>query len=283
MTSTVCLVTSAEINNPKKSPSVKAFEDELGIVFGHGHKVLDYKPFSAVIEGSLSAAATKAVNATPQVPQVIVAAGAAAAKAVIDAENAAIPPRSTVPIVMVGGAPPPGAPPWLTGLLINQLAIAQAHVTALFNAGATKIAVLYDDTAGSLSLDTFTKITTAPPYPGDPVIPPGKLVKCPASTVAQISAANLGGADGFMLIPNAMYYENFKVVANLVDTKVAKIYYPEREYKRWHTNTNGVRVHGHSISQAFQRAAWYADSVASGDWVVGTNWPALTDAPTDDT
>ena len=277
MASMVRLVTAADINPPKKSPSVKAFEDELGIVFGHGHKTLNYKAYSAVVEGSLLDAATKAVGDNPQV---IVAGGTAAVEAVIAAENTA---GSSVPIVMVGGAPPLNPPQRLTGLLISQLTIAQDHVKALLTAGATKIAVLYDDTAGSLSLDTFTKITTAPP-PGGPFIPPGKLVKCPATTDAQINASNLGGADGFMLIPNAMFYENFKDVANLVDGKVAKILYPEREYKRWHANPHGVHVHGHSITQAFQRAAWYADSITSGDWVVGTaSWPALINAPTDDT
>jgi hypothetical protein len=105
-------------------------------------------------------------------------------------------------------------------------------------------------------LDTYTKITTAPP-PGKPYIPAGKLVSCP---------------------------ENFKDVANLVDGNVTTIYYPERDYKRWHAHPNGVRVHGHSIAIAFRHAAWYVDSITSGDWVVGTaSWPALTDALTDAT
>jgi hypothetical protein len=260
----------------KNAPTVKAFGDELTALFGNGHKTLDYKAYSAVAEGSPSAAAIKAVNDNPQV---IVAGGTAAVVAVIAAENAATPP-STAPIVMVGGAAPPSPPPRLTGFLINQLTIAQAHVTALL-AVATKIAVLYDNTAGSLSLDTFTKITTAG---ATPYIPAGQLVSCPASTDTQIQNSNLGGADGFMLIPNATYYEYYKDVVKLVDGQVTWIYYPEREYKRWHLNTNGVHVHGHSIPLAFRQAAWYADSITSGDWVVGgASFPKLMDALTDDT
>ena len=271
MASKVRLVTLANAN----TPSVKAFEDELTTLFGHGHKTLDYQAYSAVHEGSAAAAAKKAVDDNPQV---IVAGGAAAVAAVIAAEDAA---ESTAPIVMVGGAPPPNPPPRLTGFLINQLTIAQAHVTALLPVAA-KIAVLFDNTPGSLSLDTYTKITTA--AGGGPYIPAGKLVSCPATTVAQIRASNLGGADGFMLIPNAMYYENFKDVANLVDGRVTTIYYPERDYKRWHAHPNGVRVHGHSIAIAFRHAAWYVDSITSGDWAVGSlSWPALTDALTDAT
>jgi hypothetical protein len=270
MASIVRLVTLAHAN----TPTVKAFEDELKTVFGHGHKAPDYKAYSAVAEGSLSAAATKAVGDTPQV---IVAGGTAAVVAVLAAENAA---GSTAPIVMVGGAPPPNPPPRLTGFLINQLTIAQDHVTALL-AVATKIAVLYDNTPNSLSLDTYTKITTAG---ATPYIPAGQLVSCPATTDTQIQNSNLGGADGFMLIPNATYYEYYKDVAKLVDGNVTYIYYPEREYKRWHLNPNGVHVRGHSIPLAFRRAAWYADSITSGDWVVGSaDWPALMNAPTDKT
>jgi hypothetical protein len=270
MASIVRLVTLADAN----TSTVKAFEDECKTVFGHGHKTLDYKAYSAVTLGSPSAAATMAVGDNPQV---IVAGGTAAVAAVIAAQTTV---GSTAPIVMVGGAPPPAPPPRLTGFLINQLTIAQAHVTALLPV-ANLIAVLYDNTAGSLSLDTFTKITT----PGaTPYIPAANLQPLPAKTQNDIQTSNLNGADGFMLIPNAIYYKYFKDVANLVNGKVATIYYPEREYKRWHANPNGVHVRGHDIPSAFRRAAWYADSITSGDWVVGTaSFPPLMDALTDDT
>jgi len=87
-----------------------------------------------------------------------------------------------------------------------------------------------------------------------------------------------------MMIPNATFYQFWKDVAQLVDGNVATIYYPERQYKRWHAHPNGVRVHGHSIAVAFRQAAWYADAITSGEWAVGTpSFPPLTEALTDDT
>lgn len=263
MASIVRLVTLAGTG----TPSVNAFADELTTVFGLGKKKqLDYKAYSAVVEGSLSTAAKKAVNDNPQV---IVAGGVAAVAAVLTALKGVL-----TPIVMVGGAAPSDPPPPnLTGFLINQKKIAQDHVKKLL-AVATKIAILHDNTSGTLSLATYTAITTG--------IPSAKLVSLPAKSDVHIRRSKLGGADGFMLIPNATYYQHSKDIAGLVDGNVNTIYYPEREYKRWHSkSTKGVYVHGHSIPLAFRRAAWYADSIASGDWA--SRLPPLTEAPTDDT
>jgi len=77
MAAIVRVVTLANAN----TETVRAFKDELDTLFGHGHRVLDYKVYSAVTEGSPSAAAAKAVGDNPQV---IIAGGAAAVAAVID-------------------------------------------------------------------------------------------------------------------------------------------------------------------------------------------------------
>ena len=180
---------------------------------------------------------------------------------------------------MVGGAPP-HRPPNLTGFLLNDTEIAQDHVQALLPV-ANMIAVLYDPT-NTPSATTYTAITT----PGlTPFIPANRLIPLQATTYSDIRGLNLGAANGFMLLPNATYYEYFKDIVRLVDGNVATIYYPEREYKRQHRNrTTGVHVHGHSIPLAYRRAALYVDSISSGEYVVGTpSFPPLTEAITDDT
>jgi hypothetical protein len=72
--------------------------------------------------------------------------------------------------------------------------------------------------------------------------------------------------DGFMLIPNAMYFKHRKhIVAMLDNDNVKAIYFPEREYKMESSAaTQGkARIHGHDLPATFRAAADIVASILS--------------------
>ena len=90
--------------------------------------------------------------------------------------------------------------------------------------------------------------------------------------------------EGFLVIPNAIYYENIKEVIKLADgnNKVKAVYYPEREYKNAHQDKTGVSVIGHGVLITFRVAAHYVNNILTGYWSVDKgNLPPLQEAVQD--
>ena len=78
---------------------------------------------------------------------------------------------------------------------------------------------------------------------------------------------------GFMLIPNAMYYNHCDDIAAYVEGKTTggafvSVYYPEREYKKAHSDATYiatyVKVYGFNIPLTYRRAAQYVDQILDG-------------------
>jgi hypothetical protein len=271
-TVTVCLVTPADCTGvPGKINSSDILNDELKRLLAAqaAAPTLKYHCCSAVG----SDLPTQAAAAKGYSPNVIVAAGTKAAIAVQKAVTG-----NDIPIVMIGGEAPPTITRNLTGFLLEATPIAKSHAQNLVKAGAQSITVLYDP-SNSASQDAYTN-GVVPNIPAKNLNPPLN-----ASTKGDIQGLALpAGTDGFMVIPNATYYEYCNLIANLVDGNVATIYYPEREFKRKHTkSTIGVNVLGHSVPLTYRQAAWLIDSIVSGDVVINNNWPALAEGIQDST
>jgi hypothetical protein len=274
----VRLVTPAHPNDDKKSQD--AFEDMLNRLHGS----INYKAYYGFYDpGKLTIAARKAVaDARGAVAggqrAVIVAAGTSATNILQGLTTA--PADLKIPIIQaVGGAPPTVVQANLTGFVINARATALAHLAA--PALSTPVAVLYDDTppATTLSNIIYAALQAAAPAAGKALMP------LTARTPAVLQTLNLpAGANSFMLIPNAMYYNNCYDVANIVDGRQKAdgtplpIYYPEREYKNAHRTTNGVTVLGHNVPLTYRLAAIYVDSILDGSL---TTLPAFIEATPD--
>lgn len=74
--------------------------------------------------------------------------------------------------------------------------------------------------------------------------------------------------DGFMIIPNATFYNKPEVIAGFVDGKKGKnthqpmqIFYPHREFKKKHHTLAGVKVLGHNVTLTYRLAASYVDNI----------------------
>ena len=75
--------------------------------------------------------------------------------------------------------------------------------------------------------------------------------------------------DAFMLIPNAIYYNSATEIGKAVQKKDVPAIYPEREYRKGHTDKNKAKVHGHQIPFTFRLAARIVDKIANGKLILG--------------
>lgn len=255
----VRLVTPADPN--KKHPSQDSFEKLLKKLGGSS---IDYKAYygkydTKTLTDAANSAVTDAYNAVNGVPSqsaVIVAAGTMAATILQDLtiqQNL----TGTISIVQaVGGSVPTNRQQNLTGFLIDALGTAQSQL-ALLNA---PVAVLFDDTPGSPSNNVYSQLDQT------------KVIPLTARTPSDLTKVSLpAGVNGFMLLPNAMFFNHCDDVVKIVDGKTLAgggplpIYYPEREYKKAHQHPNGVKVLGHHVSMTYRLAATYVDSILNGD------------------
>jgi hypothetical protein len=254
----VRLVTPADSTD--KNPSQKSFEKLLKKLLGSS---IDYAVcYGKYNTDTLTQAANDAVTAANTAvgagqPAVIVAAGTMAAGIVQEITiNQGL--TTTVPIIQaVGGSVPTNRQPNLTGFIIDAARIAQAQLAALPNA---PVAVLYDDTPGNPSNNIYG------------LLDPLKVTPLTARTPGDLAKVSLpAGTNGFLLLPNAMFYNHCDDVVEIVDGKTAAgggplpIYYPEREYKQAHKIKSGVKVLGHHVAFTYRLAATYVDSILSGD------------------
>ncbi len=234
--------------------SIAAFQDQLTSPDKDGWDNLDYDVCSANDDNANLE--TAAINASSAVPDVILADGSYAADLLQKYVQG-----STCKIVMVGGVVPDPVPANLTGFSINSNMIALYHLnkmpketTVLYdpnNVPSCKIFQNVKDAAKPKSINlTELKITD----PGD------------------FNEDNKPETEGFMLIPNAMFYYYCTEIAGMVDdnTDVKLVYYPEREYKDAHKkHKNKAKVHGHAIPEIFRAAADLVSDILHDKYAIG--------------
>jgi hypothetical protein len=259
----VCFVTPTNAN----AKSLKAFHDGL-IDLVEGQANVDYQVFAAAGDnsklGQLAKDAKKYVEdhvGNPPVPAVIVAGGTMAATKLM-----ALTP--TIPIVQAAGSNKlvQGN---VTGFYLDALTICKAQYDAL-KAQNTPVAVLYDS-KNDPSPDIYQKLVT---YAGAQNINGVDII----GDLNNLNSDALKGpanklSKGFLLIPNALFYDNCKKIAKAVeDADLQAAFYPEREYKKAHSKQkrNGKKVRGHNIPLTFARAAYYVDSLLDDPSCIGS-------------
>ena len=249
--------------------SIAAFQDELLNNLGWFGSIDFFVHAANNDTTKLQTAANKAVadaqaalTAPQAAPAAVVAGGVQATACLqIAVQNSGGPIVPT--IQAVGGAIPPNPQNYVTGFKINALATAEYH---LDHVPSQSVTVLYDDTPGTPSLDVYNNLLAynqAKPAPK--VITP-----LPARTphaLRTLDPTKL--TTGFMLIPNAMYYNHCDDIAAYVDGQSVggtpvSVYYPEREYKKAQTDTTHVKVYGYNIPLTYRLAAQYVDKILDG-------------------
>jgi hypothetical protein len=251
--------------------SIVAFQDELLNNLGWFGSIDFFVHAANNDPANLQSAANKAVadaqaalTAPQAAPAAVVAGGVQATSCLqIAVQNSAGP---TVPIIQaVGGAVPPNPQNYVTGFIINALATAEYH---LDHVPSQSVTVLYDDTPGTPSLDVYNNLfayNQAKPAPQRKAITP-----LPARTPRALRTLDPTKlTTGFMLIPNAMFYNHCDDIAAYVDGQSVggtpvSVFYPEREYKKAHTHTATVKVYGYNIPLTYRLAAQYVDKILDG-------------------
>jgi ABC-type uncharacterized transport system substrate-binding protein len=261
----VCLVTPIN-ENAKSVRALKVLIQDLQ------ENKIDWQPFPA--NGDNHQLDPQAKNARdyvvnhPGVPAVIVAAGTLAASLVQNYTD-------TIPIVLAaGGSKPSNNKANMTGFYLNAPSPAKTICQEQYDLLNTSInapaAVLYDSTndPGGTILSSLTNYAAAKTL--NVVDIAGNLGNL---TVAALQTPNPGNqpSTSFMLIPNALFYDNCDSIATVVEqANLQNAIYPEREYKNAHSNKNGKRVHGHKVALTFGLAAYYVDSLLNDPNCIGS-------------
>jgi putative ABC transport system substrate-binding protein len=90
-----------------------------------------------------------------------------------------------------------------------------------------------------------------------------RLTKLPASTpeeLAALDAEALADADGFVVLPSAMFWNRRATIIALAASARKPAIYPEREY----AEEGGLASYGANIPDTFRRAAGYVDRILRG-------------------
>jgi len=271
----VRLVTPAHPGD-QKHDSRDAFEKQLLDTDGWRHKI-DYQAYyGRYDQPTLQTMAQNAVTdaqaaVAANQPAVIVTAGTMATVMVQNQTQG-----STIVVIQAAGGAITTPQTNVTGFTINALAIANYHLS---NVGSNEVTVLYDDSPDpNPSLYVFEHLQSN----GKQITPLPIRFSNP-NGLKTLSAGSLKG--GFMLLPNAMYYNHLDDIVKYVDGKTVggnpvSIYYPELEYKKAHTNsTTNVYVYGHDIPNTYVQAAGYVDQVLKGTMSVQQmNLPPIQEA-----
>jgi hypothetical protein len=263
----ICLVTPAA-QNDNNHASRDAFEDELKNLGRTGNYSPPY--YGGYTLAGLQTAASNAVTdahnnmtAAQPAPAVIVTAGTQATTEVqkILIQNGWTTGPYAIPVIQaVGGGIPPNYEPNITGFLIDASKTAQEQFAKLA-ANYTKVTVLCDN-------------SNPPSNYAYQVVQAYQSVYFSTVNLNSITYQQLQNniQVSFMLIPNAYYYNNCGTIAQSVQGanggKGVPAIYPEREYKKAHTNKTGISVHGHHVPLTYRWAANYADSILDGTMTV---------------
>jgi hypothetical protein len=230
--------------------SIQAFHDQLVRVDQWSN--VDYRVYSAANDTvNLDELAKYAVSDNPNA---IVACGWMAASKVLNL-------TTSIPVVMAAGGEALQKPKNFTGYTLECADVSKHHVQRL---NAQRITVLYDDT-NDPSLDTLNSLYK--------VVPSGKsIIPLPISDPSEFAKQDIK-TDGFMLLPNAMYYLYCEDIAEMVDDNdyVTAVYYPEHEYKDAHKKNRGkAKVYGHDIVGTFRDAADIVSNILNGTLTIAS-------------
>jgi hypothetical protein len=144
----------------------------------------------------------------------------------------------------IGGDKLPNSPN-VTGHYLDVLANCRAAVTLLIkNYHPATITVLVNDSHS----DILKQLKLDPEG--------GRIKELVVSTPTDLTQAKFNSVkDSFMVIPNGMFFENAKKIANLVENKDIPKVYPETDYWDHHNNKRKAWVRGHKIPETFDSAA----------------------------
>lgn len=247
----------------RNTPSITAFEDELLNYFGWGED-LDYDVYAANddLTGALPTLVNKAATETPA-PDVIVSAGLMATNLLRTATSV-----NLIPVIQAAGGDAPTPQANITGFKLNALTTANNHLKTFKGAGRT-VTVLYNDN-NTTSANVYSSLT----------VPHNVTLNAPLRIHDPTALAPLPGAiDGFMVIPDAMFYKYHRKVAAMVEGKASQICYPERQFKNAHESKVHVKVIGYHVPATFRLAAGYVNRILNGDTVA--TLPGFADAVAD--
>jgi hypothetical protein len=264
MTAIVGLVTPADVS----SPSVQAFLDEgTRLVWANNAIVRIYSPANAQ-------AAHDDVHANGGV---LVVGGEKTAFAL----QAITPPSDGIPIIVAfAGEAPGNQASNMTGFIGDCGAVAHNHLHGLKTHGhnGQDVKVLLDsdqinntNTANTVTQRILNKLLQ---FDGN-ITQLGKTV----ANIQGLTAAELS-TGGFMLIPNAFFFEYASVIAGAVDNsnQVMMAYYPEFEYWRHQQNKGKANVSGYNVPLTYRLAASWVNNLLSGYWNLGSMPQQFADA-----
>ena len=252
MAAIIALVTPADQN----SPSVQAFIDECTNRLGMLAPAL-YTP----------AQAQQAHDDVYNNGGVLVAGGEKTASAL---QAITMPPGDTIPIIVAyAGKAPDNANTNMTGFIGDGEKVAKNQLHALKLAGYTGNAV-------TVLLDSDNS-NTVTQYVLGKLLQTDNQIKQKA--IALASTPNLTAADfptaGFMMIPNAVFFENAAAITGAVDGSVVQMAcYPEFLYWQKHANKGKAHVLGYNVPLTYRLAARWVYNILSGYW---TNVPGFAD------
>jgi hypothetical protein len=166
-------------------------------------------------------------------------------------------------IVAYAGAVPDNADTNMMGLIGDCVTVATSHL-GLLKKAKLAVTVMYDPGAhNKVTQKVLKALTNVTPLPIRPV------------DMQNITAAHLAtqlNTPGFMLIPNAVYFEYASVISDAIDSAgaVTTAYYPEVEYWRHHQNKGKANLFGFNVPLTYRLAATWADNFLSGYWNLDT-------------
>lgn len=249
-------------------PGIDAFTDEILDKLDWRDE-LDYWPplWSNNDDQTLQNNATAAKGANADV---LVADGSRATDLLLQG-------NPNIPVIQaVGGKnynDPGPAPANLTGFHIDALATAKQQLASLPTQRVTVLYDHYNPPSQPLYDDLATWNNLAGPHKN--------LIPLDIHDLDTFAANQIDGS--FMLIPNAMFFNNAAIIAREVRTNLrnhgnAHAVYPEREYKKAHGHGKKQRAHviGHHITFTFRQAAHLANKILLAQPV-----PAFGEADTD--
>jgi hypothetical protein len=263
----VALVTPAKQSDANKS--LDALKDELKNL--ELDTKVDFKAyFGAYDQTTLTTAARTAVDEAQSYvdagqPAVIVAAGTMATTILQGMTR-------TIPIIQAAGGGRPTRQNNVTGFYIDALGTSKSQFGKLST--NRTVTVLFDSTNEPPSNTVFQDLQAyaRSTYPNVTLIPLDR------HDPGSVNQNDIQGS--FMLIPNALFYNKCNLIARAVERADVPAIYPEREYKKRHTNRGRIKVHGHNIPLTYRLAATYVDSILDGSMTIPL--PAIDDAIKDE-
>jgi hypothetical protein len=253
----VALLTPADAS----SPSYTAFQDELCNNLGWPQTTLVAYPIKNF--ASIQAAAKQAHDDVKTNGGVLVAAGEMAASFLQDQT----PTTDNIPIVLAyAGQAPSNADKNMTGYVGDCVGLAKGHLKKLKVDAGLATSVMYDpDLNNDATQNALQQLDGYTPLPISPADLQNGIVT--AATLTQQLHTN-----GFMMIPNAVYYKYVNLIATAVDNAnpVTLAYYPEIEYQRQSTKKGKTKVSGYNVLLTYRLAACWVDNLLTGVWTVGT-------------